>query len=82
MTFAKKYKIDAACIMGETGMLDVDANSAKAVLGVVSKLLDIKVNSENLDKIKKETEKMVKAFEEAAESQGQQPSKENFTYIR
>ncbi|MGC8586704.1 MAG: proteasome assembly chaperone family protein [Candidatus Micrarchaeia archaeon] len=82
VTFAKKYKIDAACIMGETGMLDVDANSAKAVLGVVSKLLDIKVNSENLDKIKKETEKMVKAFEEAAESQGQQPSKENFTYIR
>jgi len=82
VTFAKKYKIDAACIMGETGMLDVDANSAKAVLEVVSKILNIKINTENLDKIKKETEAMIKAFEEAAEAPGQQPSKENFTYIR
>jgi uncharacterized protein (TIGR00162 family) len=81
MEFAKKYKLDSACIMGETGLIDVDANSAKTVLEVLSKLLDIKIDLANMEKVRKETEKVLKNIEEAVKGAGQ-PSKENLTYIR
>ncbi|MGI0141069.1 MAG: proteasome assembly chaperone family protein [Candidatus Micrarchaeales archaeon] len=81
LAFAKKHKLKGTCIMGETGMLDVDAHAAKAVLEVLAKQLNLKLDLENMDKISKETEKMIKAMEEAMkkESQG---NKENLTYIR
>lgn len=83
VSFAKKYKMSAACIMGETGALDIDANSAKAVLSTLEKILNVKVNLENIDKIKSETDKMLKEIEAASKAQESPPSpKDNFPYIR
>ncbi len=85
VAFAKKHGIDAACIMGETGFLDVDANSAKAVLQVMSKVLNVEINLDNIEKIRKETNKMLKSLEEATKGQmgpGAEGPKDNFTYIR
>lgn len=81
ITFAKKHKIHAACIMGETSMLEIDANAARAVLQVLKPLLDIKINLDNIDKIKNETDKLIKELEAATKAQEGQP-KENFPYIR
>lgn len=86
--FAKKYHVPSACIMGETGMLEIDANAAKAVLGVLQKLLDLNISLDSINKIKKETEKLMKEMEAASQAQqleysGQPPpSKDNMTYIR
>ncbi|MDE1804339.1 MAG: proteasome assembly chaperone family protein [Candidatus Micrarchaeota archaeon] len=82
LAFAKKHKIPSACIMGETGMLEVDAHAAKAVLEVINKQMGLKLNLENLDKISRETEKMVKAMEEAVKKEQQGPGHENLSYIR
>ncbi|MGC8699559.1 MAG: proteasome assembly chaperone family protein [Candidatus Micrarchaeia archaeon] len=78
--FAKKNKIEAACLMGETGLVDIDANAAKAVLEKLVEILDLKIDFSNLESVKKETEKLVKSIEEAMK--GAEPSKENMTYIR
>jgi uncharacterized protein (TIGR00162 family) len=85
--FSKLHDINSACIMGETGLLEIDANAAKAVLKVMMKLLSIDINLENIDKIKKETEKILKNLQEEqaramSGEAGQAPSKENMTYIR
>ncbi len=83
IAFAKKYGMDAACIMGETGMLEVDANSAKAVLQSLSKILEVDIKLENIDKIRKETDNMLKNLEKAAgESEAGEPPKGGFPYIR
>jgi uncharacterized protein len=65
VAFAKKHRISAACLMGETGLLEVDANSAKAVLGIVSKILGMEIELGDLEKLKGETEKMIRELEEA-----------------
>lgn len=86
VAFSKKHKLPAACIMGETGLLDIDANSAKAVLDALKRILGIDIDLENMEKIKSETEKMLKDLEEANKmmggTEGQPPSKDNLTYIR
>ncbi len=84
---ASKQGISSACIMGETGLLEIDANAAKAVLEILNKVLDININPSNLDKIKKETEKLMKELEEASKGNPEQLSgapghKDNLTYIR
>lgn len=83
---SKRYKIEGACIMGETGMLEIDANAAKAVLEVINKIIGTNLNLESLDKIKKETEKILKDIENVSkgtqEGTAQGPGTENFTYIR
>ena len=58
--FARIGKVDSACLMGETAMLEVDAAAAKAVIEELSKLLDIKVGTHNLDKIIKKTDEIMK----------------------
>ncbi len=83
--FAKMSGMHSACIMGETGLLEMDANSAKRVLEVMSGVLGMKVNLENIDKIKTETEKMLKNLEEMAKGpqEGGEPKPaEGMTYIR
>jgi proteasome assembly chaperone (PAC2) family protein len=82
ISYAKKYKINAACIMGETSALDIDANAAKAVLNSLKDLLDIKINLDNINKIKEETDRLIKEMEQAAKDQEMQHSKDTFTYIR
>lgn len=81
VSFAKKHKLHAACIMGETGMLEIDATSARAVLGAIGSILGIKINLDNIDKIKKETDRMIKEIEESQKAQ-EMPHKESFPYIR
>ncbi len=82
VTFAKKHKLHGACIMGETSVLEIDANAARAVLEVLKGVLDIKVNLDNIDKIKNETDKLIKELEAASKpAEGPLP-KENFPYIR
>jgi uncharacterized protein len=84
---SKHEGINAACIMGETGMLEIDANSAKAVLEMVKKPLGIDLAYANLDKIKKETDKIMKDLEANAAAQQPQEgfppaTKESVSYIR
>ncbi len=50
--FAKKHKLEGTCLMWETGLLEVDANSAKAFLNVLKNLLKTNINLENIDMIK------------------------------
>ncbi len=81
VSFAKMYGLSAACIMGETSALEIDANAARAVLESLKKILGININLENIDKIKTETDRMIKELEDAQKA-AEPPRKENFTYIR
>lgn len=81
--FAKRYKIDSACIMGETGLIEVDANAAKSVLEVLSKVLGVKLDLSDMDKIRKETERLIREMETVASGAIMPPpSKDSLTYIR
>lgn len=53
--FAKLYGLEGICIMGETSIVGFDALAAKAVLEALSEILHIKIDTEGLDKIAKET---------------------------
>lgn len=63
--FARIGKVDAACLMGETAMLEVDAAAAKVVIEELSKVLQIKINTNNLDKIIKKTDEIIKQLGQA-----------------
>jgi len=63
--FARIGKVDAACLMGETAMLEFDAAAAKAVIEELSKTLGIKIGTDNLDKIIKRTEEVMKQLGQA-----------------
>jgi uncharacterized protein (TIGR00162 family) len=63
--FARMGKVDAACLMGETAMLEVDASAAKAVIEELSKVLGIKIGTDNLDKIIKKTDEIMKQIGQA-----------------
>ncbi len=96
LAFSKKHNVQAACIMGETNMLEVDATAAKSVLRAMGEILDVPVDFKNLDRIQKDTEKAIREIEDisgsALEAQqgpaGQQvqfesqKKKEDLTYIR
>jgi hypothetical protein len=86
VAFSKKHRISAACIMGETGLLDVDANSAKAVLQVIGKMLGRKIALGSIEKLKGETEKLMSELEDASGVPFQQPEVGKFKdkpgYIR
>ncbi len=80
--FAKEQGMEGACIMGETGMLEVDANSAKVVLEVLKEMFGLDFGFEGIEKVKKETEAMIKQIEDAARRMSEPASKENMNYIR
>lgn len=63
--FARMNHVDAACIMGETAMLEIDAAAAKAVIEELSGILGIKVGMGNLDKIIKRTDEIMKQLGQA-----------------
>ncbi|MFH0861504.1 MAG: proteasome assembly chaperone family protein [Candidatus Altiarchaeota archaeon] len=80
--------IGAVCLMGETHGQIIDAKSAEAVLTVLSKILDVKVNMEEIEKKAKQTEeqlnqmsRMITSHKKAQERQ-QQLLNESPTYIR
>ena len=81
VAFAKKHGLDAACVMGETGLLDVDANSAKAVLQVLSRMLGLEIGLKNIEKLKADTEKLLQEMEEASRAAQQKDMKPQ-SYIR
>lgn len=86
VAFSKKHGISAACIMGETGMLDIDANSAKAVLQVIGKMLGREIKLGSIEKLRVETEMMMSKLEDASSTPFQQPElgrfKDKPEYIR
>ena len=63
--FARIGKVDAACLMGETAMLEFDAAAAKAVIDELSKVLGLKIGTDNLDKIIKRTDEVIKQLGQA-----------------
>jgi len=85
---AMPRKIDAVCLMGETHGQIIDAKSAEAVLEVLTRILGVPVNMDEIEKKAKQTEeqltqmsKMITSHKKAAERQ-QQISNESPSYIR
>lgn len=56
--------VDGVCLMGETSGYYLDPNSAKAVLEVLVKILDLDIDMEGLDKKAIDTEKMLAEAQE------------------
>jgi uncharacterized protein (TIGR00162 family) len=80
--------IQAICLMGETHGQIIDAKSAEAVLNVLCRILDVKVNMAEIEKKAKQTEeqlsqmgKVITAHKKAQERQ-QQLMDESPSYIR
>ncbi len=75
--------IEAACLMGVTSGYMVDPKSAKAVLEVLMKILNIDVSVEALEERAKEMEKFIKQIREMHEQVVQQyRSDEDLRYFR
>jgi len=75
--------IDSACLMGVTSGYMVDPKSAKAVLDVLMKMLNIKVSVEALDERAKEMERLIAQIREMQEATVQQwKSDEDLGYFR
>jgi uncharacterized protein (TIGR00162 family) len=64
IAFARMDHLDGACLMGETNLLEFDAGAAKAVIIELSKVLEMRVNTDNLDKIIKQTEEAMKQMQQ------------------
>ncbi|MDE1870678.1 MAG: PAC2 family protein [Candidatus Micrarchaeota archaeon] len=73
IAFAKMTKTDAICLMGETSLLNVDASAAKAVIIQLSKKLNLKVNTSELDKIIERTAKAITELEKQVGNVQQYP---------
>ncbi len=80
--FAQKYDIPSACIMGETGFLEIDASAARAVIRIMESVIGIKIELENLDKLKKETERVIKEIESSIDTHDPSKPSEGLPYIR
>jgi len=63
---AKKENITGICLLGETSGYVIDAKSSKAVLQVLSKLLDIKLDMSGINKKAEDTEHVIKTIESEA----------------
>jgi len=63
--------MSGACLMGETHGGYVDAKSAQAVLEVLGKILDLKMDLNKLEMRAKQSEKFMKRIEKEAEKQKQ-----------
>ena len=66
---AKKSGIAGICLLGETSGYVIDAKAAKAVLEVVSKILDIKFDMSELNKRAEDTEQVIRSIESQVASQ-------------
>ncbi|MET1124116.1 MAG: proteasome assembly chaperone family protein [Archaeoglobaceae archaeon] len=75
--------IEAACLMGVTSGYMVDPKSAKAVLDVLMKILNIEVSTEALEQRAREMEKIIAQIKEMQEMAVQQwRSDEDLRYFR
>ncbi|MGC8669903.1 MAG: proteasome assembly chaperone family protein [Candidatus Micrarchaeia archaeon] len=82
IAFAKMEKIDGICLMGETGVLDVDPAAAKAVLLVLANKLGLKVDTSKIDKMIEETAKLLKELEQQNNIISEPKEFQKPTYIR
>ena len=80
LAFAKMRKLDGICLLGETSM-ETDASAAKAVAEVLSQRLHLKINTEGMDKLIKQTEEASVALEKQLSMQ-QDDSNRKLSYIR
>lgn len=81
----KERGMEGYCLMGETHGQIIDARSAKSVLGVLSKRLNIEINTKKLDKKAKETEKAIKRaqkLEKQKQAMNYPPEPEGQAYFR
>jgi uncharacterized protein (TIGR00162 family) len=81
----KIRKMPGVCLMGETHGGFVDAKSAQAVLEVLCKIVDIKVDVKKLDVRAKESEQFAKKMEQEAMGKGLpgvEGGKHDLSYIR
>lgn len=84
---AKQFNINGICLLGETSGYVIDAKASKAVLEVLTNILNIKLDMTELDKRIKDTEQILKTLEEQAALQGSDqqkpisPSTKNLGYI-
>lgn len=88
LSFGMLEGLEAVCLMGETHGQIIDAKSAEAVLTVLTRILDIKLDMSELEKKAKETEKqmsqiskMITAYQKMEERQNK-ISDEFPSYIR
>jgi len=80
---SKLENIEAVCLMGVTSGYMVDPKSAKAVLEVLSKILNLEVSFEALEQRAKEMEKIIAQIKEMQEIAVQQwRSDEDLRYFR
>ncbi|ASI14247.1 ATP-grasp superfamily enzyme [Candidatus Mancarchaeum acidiphilum] len=84
VAFSKMQKLDSICIMGESSLIDMDPNAAKAVLKVLSKKFSLNIDMKKIDSMIEATAKMIKELESQMSSNAALPpeSKENSSYIR
>lgn len=79
---AQMEGIESACLMGVTSGYMVDPKSAKAVLDILMKALDLEISMEALEERAKEMEKVVSQIKEMQESTSQQwKSDEDLRYF-
>lgn len=75
--------IEAACLMGVTSGYMVDPKSAKAVLEILMKMLNLEVSVEALEERAKEMEKLIAQIKEMQEAAMQQwKGEEDLRYFR
>jgi hypothetical protein len=67
----KRRGITGICLLGETSGYVVDAKASKAVLEILAKILDLKLDLASISKKAQDTEQLVKTIEE---QMGQRPS--------
>ncbi|MBI5046444.1 proteasome assembly chaperone family protein [Candidatus Micrarchaeota archaeon] len=58
------HSIEGACVMGETHGGYIDTSSARAIVQLLSKYLDVQINLKRLDEKAKESEKVIKKVED------------------
>lgn len=64
LALGRMEKIPGVCIMGETHGGYVDANAAKKMINILSKILNIKVSTKKLEKKALENKKLLKKLQE------------------
>ncbi|MEM5798927.1 MAG: proteasome assembly chaperone family protein [Candidatus Aenigmatarchaeota archaeon] len=74
----KQRGIDGLCLLGETSGFPIvaDPRAAEAVLNILSKILEIKIDMSKLDKRVKEMERLIKKIQELQEKAISQLAKE------
>lgn len=81
---AKKYSLNASCLMGETSGFVLDALASKAVLICLSSLVGLDIDVTDLEKRVKETEKSIKELQSKSDqkpAEANQFSQSNLGYI-